>query len=57
MKFEDHLIEYNPSTDQIQSQLKEMKKLMDGKAIPKKLLSVRAVNICMQESIFLKLKI
>ena len=34
MKFEDHLIEYNPSTDQIQSQLKEMKKLMDGKAIP-----------------------
>ena len=36
MKFEDHLIEYNPSTDQIQSQLTEMKKLMDGKVIPKK---------------------
>ena len=34
MKFEDHLIEYEPSIDQIPPQLKEMKTLMDGKVIP-----------------------
>ena len=34
MKFEDHLIEYKPSTNLIQSQLKEMKQIMDSHIIP-----------------------
>ena len=34
MEFETHLIEYQPSTKQIPSQLKEMKRLMDSNKIP-----------------------
>ena len=34
MEFEPHLIEYQPSTKQIPTQLQEMKKLMDSKILP-----------------------
>ena len=38
MEFEPHLIEYQPSTKQIPSQLKEMKKLMDSNITPERTL-------------------